>query len=293
MNNLKGTIIKNESNIYTVITEKGKYNAIPRGKFKNQDIVPVVGDRVKLSIENDIAIIEEIMPRNVYIKRPKLANITQIVFVQSSKNPKPDLLLLDKQLAFAEYLKVKSLIILNKIDLDKNKKKKKIKEIYEEIGYKVIETQANENIGIDKLKNELKGNISAFAGNSGVGKSTLINRLFNNNITLEGEISQKNKKGKNTTTTIQIYEIEKNAYIADTPGFSTLDISEIQSKDLDEYFIEFKKYIRECEFIGCTHIKEQNCGIKRAVESGKISIDRYNRFCKIYEELKEKERRKW
>lgn len=293
MNNLKGTIIKNESNIYTVITEKGKYNAIPRGKFKNQDIVPVVGDRVKLSIENDIAIIEEIMPRNVYIKRPKLANITQIVFVQSSKNPKPDLLLLDKQLAFAEYLKVKSLIILNKIDLDKNKEFKKIKEIYEEIGYKVIETQANENIGIDKLKNELKGNISAFAGNSGVGKSTLINRLFNNNITLEGEISQKNKKGKNTTTTIQIYEIEKNAYIADTPGFSTLDISEIQSKDLDEYFIEFKKYIRECEFIGCTHIKEQNCGIKRAVESGKISIDRYNRFCKIYEELKEKEKRKW
>lgn len=293
MNNLKGTIIKNESNIYTVITEKGKYNAIPRGKFKNQDIVPVVGDRVKLSIENDIAIIEEIMPRNVYIKRPKLANITQIIFVQSSKNPKPDLLLLDKQLAFAEYLKVKSIIILNKIDLDKNKEFKKIKKIYEEIGYKVIETQANENIGIDKLKNELKGNISAFAGNSGVGKSTLINSLFNNIITLEGEISHKNKKGKNTTTKIQIYEIEKNSYIADTPGFSTLDISEIQSKDLDKYFIEFKKYIRECEFIGCTHIKEQNCGIKRAVESGKISIDRYNRFCKIYEELKEKERRKW
>ena len=293
MNNLKGTIIKNESNIYTVITEKGKYNAIPRGKFKNQDIIPVVGDRVKLSIENDIAIIEEIMPRNVYIKRPKLANITQIIFVQSSKNPKPDLLLLDKQLAFAEYLKVKSIIILNKIDLDKNKEFKKIKKIYEEIGYKVIETQANENIGIDKLKNELKGNISAFAGNSGVGKSTLINRLFNNIITLEGEISHKNKKGKNTTTKIQIYEIEKNSYIADTPGFSTLDISEIQSKDLDKYFIEFKKYIRECEFIGCTHIKEQNCGIKRAVESGKISIDRYNRFCKIYEELKEKERRKW
>lgn len=293
MNNLKGTIIKNESNIYTVITEKGKYNAIPRGKFKNQDIVPVVGDRVKLSIENDIAIIEEIMPRNVYIKRPKLANITQIVFVQSSKNPKPDLLLLDKQLAFAEYLKVKSLIILNKIDLDKNKEFKKIKEIYEEIGYKVIETQANENIGIDKLKNELKGNISAFAGNSGVGKSTLINRLFNNNITLEGEISQKNKKGKNTTTTIQIYEIEKNAYIADTPGFSTLDISEIQSKDLDKYFIEFKKYIKNCEFIGCTHIKEENCGVKQAVENEKISKDRYNRFCKIYEELKEKEKRKW
>ena len=293
MNNLKGTIIKNESNIYTVITEKGKYNAIPRGKFKNQDIVPVVGDRVKLSIENDIAIIEEIMPRNVYIKRPKLANITQIVFVQSSKNPKPDLLLLDKQLAFAEYLKVKSLIILNKIDLDKNKEFKKIKEIYEEIGYKVIETQANENIGIDKLKNELKGNISAFAGNSWVGKSTLINRLFNNNITLEGEISQKNKKGKNTTTTIQIYEIEKNSYIADTPGFSTLDISEIQSKDLDKYFIEFKKYIKNCEFIGCTHIKEENCGVKQAVENEKISKDRYNRFCKIYEELKEKEKRKW
>ena len=293
MNLEKGTIIKNESNIYTIITPNGQYEAIPRGKFKNEDITPVVGDKVKILVENDTATIEEILPRTVYVKRPKLANITQIVLVQSSKNPKPDLLLLDKQLVFAEYLKVKSLIVLNKIDLDKHKEFKKIKEIYEKIGYKVIETQANENIGIDNLRNELNGNISAFSGNSGVGKSTLINSLFNKNITQEGEISKKNKKGKNTTTTIQIYEIEKNTYIADTPGFSTFDISEIESKNLDKYFIEFKKYIHNCEFIGCTHIKEENCGIKQAIDKGEISKDRYERFCKIYTDLKEKEKRKW
>lgn len=126
------------------------------------------------------------------------------------------------------------------------------------------------------------------------GKSTLINAIFNKNITQEGEISSKNKKGKNTTTKIQLYEIDKNTYIADTPGFSTFDIFEIESKYLSIYYKEFKEYIKKCEFIGCTHIKEENCAIKKAVQTGKIAEGRYERFCRIYEELKQKEeRRKW
>ena len=289
---MQGVIIEIGSNLYKAINrENGKiYELIPRGKLKKEEITPVVGDMVEFNNQGSI---QSVLPRKVYIKRPKLANITQMILVVSSKDPKPDLLLLDKQIAFAEFLNVKVVIVLNKIDLDKKQQMQKIKEIYENIGYKVIETQAKEKFGIDELCYVISNNINAFSGNSGVGKSTLINGIFQKELTKEGEISQKNKRGKNTTTTIKLYEIEKNTYIADTPGFATFEISEIESKDLEKYFIEFRPFINDCEFIGCTHIKEENCGIKQAVKEGKISLDRYERFCKIYEQLKEGEKRKW
>ena len=295
---MQGIIIGNIANLYQIQTkEKEIYQAIARGKFKKEEIIPIVGDKVEIQIvdkDNKKAVIEKIENRQVYLKRPKLANITQIVLVISSKDPKPDLLMLDKQLVFAEFLGIRVLIVFNKIDLDKEEEFKEIKEIYESIGYKVIETQANIQKGIDTLKYNLKNNINAFSGNSGVGKSTLINSIFGKNITLEGEISKKNKKGKNTTTAIQLYEIDENTYIADTPGFSTFDIYEIESKDLSNYYKEFRQFIKKCEFIGCTHIKEENCEIKKAVQLGKISEGRYERFCKIYQELKQKEeRKKW
>ena len=292
-----GKIIENISNLYKVEVNREIYEATARGKFKNENQTPVVGDNVEIDItdkEKHIAVIEKIIPRKVYIKRPKLANITQIVFVLSSKHPKPDLLMLDKQLAFAEFLGIKSVIVLNKIDLDQKAEFKKIKAIYEKIGYPVIETTAKEKKGIDALIKILKNNINAFSGNSGVGKSTLINGIFDREITKEGEISKRNKRGKNTTTSIKLYEIEQNTYIADTPGFSTFDISEIEYNELEKYYKEFRKHIKNCEFVGCTHIKEEKCGIKTAIQEDKISQDRYNRFCKIYEELKQiKERKKW
>ncbi len=293
---MQGIIIENISNLYRIKAENKIYEATARGKFKQNEITPVVGDNVEFEIldeENRKAVIEEIGERKVYIKRPKLANITQIIFVVSSKDPKPDLLMLDKQLAFAEFLKINSVIVLNKTDLDKKEAFKEIKKIYEKIGYKVIITDAKNKQGIEELKAEMKNNINAFSGNSGVGKSTLINGIFDKDITEEGEISKRNKRGKNTTTSIKLYEIDDNTYIADTPGFSTFDISEIESKNLEKYFREFKENIINCEFVGCTHIKEENCGIKMAIEEGKIDISRYNRFCKIYNELKEREERRW
>lgn len=318
---MQGIIIENIANLYKVslnkpiigeetISEKNCpkdpsrmtkndeiYEATARGKFKKEEILPVVGDLVEIEItdkEKRKAVIDKILDRKVYVKRPKLANITQIVFVVSSQDPKPDLLLLDKQLAFAEFLGIHSIIVLNKTDLDKKEQFKEIKDTYEKIGYKVIETEAKNQKGLDKLKQLLKNHINAFSGNSGVGKSTLINGLFCQDITLEGEISQRNKRGKNTTTAIKLYQIDENTYIADTPGFSTFSIEEIESKELANYFIEFKMKIADCEFVGCTHIKEEDCGIKHAVQKGEICLARYERFCKIYQQLKEREeRKKW
>ena len=299
---MQGIIIENKSNLYKVASMEKEnegiiYETKIRGKFKKEEISPAVGDYVEIKVlpkeeEKEQAIIEKIMPRKVFIKRPKIANITQMILVVSSKNPKPDLIMLDKQLAFAELMGVDAVIVLNKIDLDKDKQFKQIKSIYEDIGYKVINTMAKEGKGIEELMEVLQNNINVFSGNSGVGKSTLINSIFGNEITEEGQISKKNKRGKNTTTKTRLYEIEKNTYIADTPGFSTFEITEIESKELAKYFREFSKYIKKCEFLDCTHIKEENCGLKKAIKEGKIHKDRYERFCKIYNELKEKEERK-
>lgn len=291
---MQGLIIGNISNLYKIKVNNKTYNATVRGRFKIDETTPVVGDLVEIQILNEIekqAVIEKIYERKSYIKRPKVANVSQIILVISVKDPKPDLLMLDKQLAYAEFLKITPVIVINKIDLSENYKE--IENIYTKIGYKVYPISAKDIKSIEQLKNILKSNISVLAGNSGVGKSTIINTISNKNITEEGVISKKNKRGKNTTTDAKIYEIDQDSYIVDTPGFSTFDISEIESKELDKYFKEFVPEIENCEYVGCSHIKEPICGIKQAIEIGKISMERYERFCKIYKELKEKEKNKW
>ena len=291
---MQGIIIGNVSNTYKIETTEKIYVAYARGKFKNRDIKPLVGDRVEIEVtdeEKNEAIIEEILPRNNEIKRPKIANIDQIIFIISTKNPKPDLLMLDKQLAYAEKIHVEPVIVVNKCDLKEIYKS--IKELYSKVGYKVIVTSAKQNIGIDELKQVLQNKISVFSGNSGVGKSSIINALFDKEKTQEGEISKKNKKGKNTTTDTKLYKLEKDTYIADTPGFSSFEISEIESTELDKCFREFVPEIEKCEFVGCTHIKEENCGVKKAMQEGRVSTERYERYCNMYDELKEKEKYKW
>lgn len=266
----KGLIVSSISNLYVVedLETKERYECAARGKFKLEEQSPVVGDKVEFEIlkeETKKAIINEIMPRNNYSKRPKMANLTQIILVMSLKWPEPDLLLLDKQIAYAEMNQIKPVICINKIDLDEENMLENIVQMYENIGYTVIKTNAKQKQGIGELEKVLQGNITAFAGNSGVGKSTLINSLFSKIIAQEGDISSKIKRGKNTTTNITLYKLKENSYIADTPGFSTFDIFEIPSTQLDKYFIEMRNHQKHCEFIGCSHIKEENCGIKEAV----------------------------
>ena len=184
---MKGLIVENVSNIYKVKTESNDiFQSTARGKLKKDEIIPIVGDYVEIQItdeEKNKAVIEKIQDRKVYIKRPKIANITQIILVVSSKNPKPDLYMLDKQLAFAEFLDILPIIVLNKVDLDDNNNFKEIKKIYEKIGYKVITTNAKQKEGIKELMQMLRNNINAFSGNSGVGKSSLINAIFDTNMT--------------------------------------------------------------------------------------------------------------
>lgn len=293
---MRGIIVGNVSNKYEIEVDGVTYEAVARGKFKIDEMTPTVGDRVEIDIieENKkTAVITKILPRDNYIKRPKLANLTRLIFVVSAKEPKPDLLLLDKQLAFAEFLKIEPIIIINKMDLENQEIINNIKNIYQNIGYKVLITSAKQKQGIEEIREILQERTSAFSGNSGVGKSTILNAIFGKDLTKEGMISNKNKKGKNTTTIVQLYKIDNKTYIADTPGFSTFDIYEIEKADLYKYFREFKEEEKNCKFVGCTHIKEQECGIRMALEEGRISKERYENYVKIYKDLKDKEEHKW
>ena len=284
----KGIIICTSSNVYQVAEGEKIYKCLARGKLKKEKISPLVGDEVEFTITNSEkqeGVIEQILPRKNELKRPKMANLTQLILVVSMKMPNPDLLLLDKQLVFAEFMGLKATIVLNKVDLEDKEEIDRIAKLYESIGYKVIQTNAKEGIKVGEIKTLLEGETTAFAGNSGVGKSTLINSIFEQEITQEGDISDKNQRGKNTTTSTTLYKYKENSYIADTPGFSTFEINEIPKEDLCHYFVEFVPYLDKCEFQGCSHIKEENCGVKDALESGKISLQRYKDYVKIYNNL--------
>ena len=284
----KGIIICTSSNVYQVAEGEKIYKCLARGKLKKEKISPLVGDEVEFTITNSEkqeGVIEQILPRKNELKRPKMANLTQLILVVSMKMPSPDLLLLDKQLVFAEFMGLKATIVLNKVDLEDKEEIDRIAKLYESIGYKVIQTNAKEGIKVGEIKTLLEGETTAFAGNSGVGKSTLINSIFEQELTQEGDISDKNQRGKNTTTSTTLYKYKENSYIADTPGFSTFEINEIPKEDLCHYFVEFVPYLDKCEFQGCSHIKEENCGVKEALKSGKISSQRYENYVKIYNNL--------
>ena len=242
--------------------------------------------------------IEKVYDRKNVLIRPPVANIDCLIIVISIDTPKPDFLLLDKELALCFNKNILPIIAVNKVDLnvteDTKRDLKYIKKVYGNLGVEIIEVSAKENTGIDRLTKELKNKISAFSGNSGVGKSSIINSIFKDKYKMAStsETSKKTKKGRHTTKYVKIYE-KDDMYILDTPGFSSFELYDIEYKNLKNLYPDFKEY--DCDYLDCNHVNEDIsvCSIKKAVEKGKIDKGRYNRYVELFKKLKEIDDKKY
>lgn len=289
---LKGVIIKGVGGFYYVKTSEGITESRARGLFRDENITPLVGDKVNIRIseEDNTGYIDEIYPRTTQLLRPPVANVTQAIIVMSIKSPDINTWLLDKFLLMAEYEKLKVIICFNKSDLNQ-KRTLALSEIYKKAGYDVIISSVPENIGIEELREALDNNITVFAGPSGAGKSSLLNAI-NPILKLEtGDISIKSKRGKHTTRHVELLNLKEDSYVLDTPGFSSLHLDFIEEEvELREYFREIDKIGKECRFISCLHDQEPDCAVKRNVETGNINKDRYDNYLLLLQEIKSNRR---
>lgn len=288
----EGIIIRGIAGFYYVENYEGKvFECKARGKFRREGMSPIVGDRVVIQLTDEYhGVINEIIPRRSQLIRPLIANIDQAIVVFSLKKPDINFTLLDKLLIEIEHYGLEAIICLNKSDLDKDDAYKIASTIYEKIGYKVIKTNGILKEGICELKNVLNDKISVFTGPSGVGKSTIFNNLQDKVIMATGGISKKVDRGKHTTRHAELIEISRNTYIVDTPGFSTVDLNFIKPEELQYAFREFEDFLGQCKFSSCMHNKEKQCCIKEAVGKGIISVERYNAYIEILQELQENRR---
>ena len=291
---IEGRIIKGIGGFYYVDTDNGLYECRARGIFRKNKITPLVGDFVKISVvdeDNKKGVVEEIQERKTELVRPPIANVNKALIVFAVKNPTPHLSLLDRFIVLAERENLEIVIILTKIDLDDDNTFEKIKNIYEPCGYKVIGVSNLEKKNIDKVKEELKDNTVVFAGPSGVGKSSLLNEIDKNFKLKTGDVSDKIKRGKHTTRHAELFELEFGGMVADTPGFSSLTLDDIEDVDLKDYFIEFDNY-DDCKFGSrCIHQNEPNCAVKEAVENGEIPKERYESYIQLLNEIRQGKRR--
>ncbi|QCX32223.1 ribosome small subunit-dependent GTPase A [Caloramator sp. E03] len=290
----EGIILKGIAGFYYVKVKDGRtIECKARGKFRNCNLTPVIGDRVFIEeIDNNSGVIKEIMDRKNLLIRPYVANIDQAIVVFAAKKPHIVFSLLDKLLIQIEHNNIEAVICINKSDLDDSQIIEKVKSIYEKVGYKVITTNALTGEGIDKLKEILRGKVSVFAGPSGVGKSTLFNKIQNKVKMETQDVSERISRGRHTTRHAEIIDIDYDTYVVDTPGFSSLDLDFIKADELQYAFKEFKDYIGKCKFTSCMHYKETDCIIKQAVKEGIIPFERYNTYIEILQELQSSRRMK-
>lgn len=290
----EGIIIKGISGFYYVKIKDDKIiECKARGKFRKEKVTPIVGDRVIIDlIDEEHGVIDSILERHSELIRPLVANVDQAVVVFALKKPDISFTLLDKLLILIEHNNIDSIICFNKADLDDSGIFDKAKRIYENIGYRVIKTNAKTGLGISELEGILDGKISVFAGPSGVGKSTMFNRIQNKVEMETGEISEKISRGKHTTRHAELIEVKDNTYVVDTPGFSSIDLNFIEPEELQYAFKEFEEFTGKCKFTSCIHVKEKGCIIKDKVEEGVIPVERYNAYCNILDEIQEEYRRK-
>lgn len=285
MEEKKARILGVSNGLYSVEYKGEIIPAKSRGVFRQKGIKPVTGDYVNLLLEeNSDAVIIDIMQRKNYIVRPPLANLDLAVLVVSSCEPKPNALILDKLAAIFESKQIETVFVFTKID---RADAEAFSQIYNSIGYKTFLVDNTNGKGADQVSRYLKGKTSALIGNSGVGKSSLMNYIAPAVFHKTCEISKKLGRGKHTTREVKLHKTGDNTYIGDTPGFSTVEVSrygEIPSKELAENFREFGEYLGGCKFKNCAHIKEDGCVLRAAAEQGKIYPSRYESYCRIYSE---------
>jgi ribosome biogenesis GTPase len=292
-----GTIIKGISGFYYVSSDDdGIYECKARGIFRKDELTPLVGDRVLFSVTESLkkkGNIEEIKERSSFLERPAVANTDQLIAVIAIKSPEPDMLLLDKLLVTAGKKAMNAVICINKTDLDKENVIEVMSEPYIKAGYRVIRTSSVSNTGFDELRTVLAGRISVFAGQSGVGKSTLLNRIMNTMVMETGGLSRKTERGRHTTRHVELISLADGGFVADTPGFSLFELSGITHTELQYYYPEFREHIGECRFTGCSHVDEPGCGVKTAVDNKQVNGDRYARYTELYDILKQKDEMKY
>lgn len=285
-----GIIMKGIGGFYYIKTPDGLYECKARGIFRKNDCTPLPGDRVEISILDEakkLGSLDRIVERFSELVRPAVANVNQVAIVISVKSPQPDLILLDKLIISAEQKNLKLVICINKIDLDLNKEYEKIIRAYQNTHYKIVLLSSVLGIGFDDLKETLSGNLTVFSGQSGVGKSTILNRIVNSWAMKTGELSEKIERGKHTTRHAEIFELECGGFIVDTPGFSSFELVDIKYSELELYFPEFEEHLNKCKFTHCSHINEPACSIKEAVSNGLINAERYKRYIELFLLLKQ------
>lgn len=291
---MQGKIIKGIAGFYYVHTEKGTvYECKAKGVFRKDKQKPLVGDNVTLDIldeEKKLGHIAAILPRKNDLIRPAVANVDQALIIFAVTKPEPNFNLLDRFLILMEQKKLPCIICFNKQDLFSEEEKDELSEIYKKAGHKVLFSSALYEQGIEEIKELLEGKTTTVAGPSGVGKSSIINRLQPKIQMETGEISEKIERGKHTTRHSEIIPVNEHTYLVDTPGFSSLLLFDLEKEELARFYNEFAEYEPECKFIGCSHTHEPVCGVKSALETGAISKVRYRNYCLLYEELENKKK---
>lgn len=294
--NYQGKITKGIAGFYYVyVPEMGMFECKAKGIFRKDNMKPLVGDDVIIQIisqEEMIGNICEILPRKSSLIRPAVANIDQAMIIFALRKPDVNLNLLDRFLIQMEQQNLKTIICFNKADLEDQEgpSSQKLAEIYSKAGYDTLVISAKEDDSIDQVFSLLKGKTTTVAGPSGVGKSTLINRLQPDLQMETGSISQKIERGKHTTRHSQLIPICEETYILDTPGFSSLSIFDMEKEELESYYEEFQPLREGCKFTGCSHIHEPICGVKEGVKTGKVSLERYENYKLLYAELAQKKK---
>lgn len=284
---LTGVITKGIGGFYYVRTERGLIECRARGVFRKSKFTPLVGDEAEIELNREnpkTGVVSRISERKNHLIRPAVANVSQMVTVVALENPKPNTYILDKLIAAAEYIGVKIVICFNKCDLTE---KSEIADIYRAAGFEVLVTSAEKNLNTDALREILKDEITVFAGNSGVGKSSLLNRVMGDELFETGEVSGRVERGRHTTRHSELVELPSGGFIIDTPGFSSFDVNTIPLNTLASMFREFERFTDQCRFPDCGHTVEPDCGVLEAVERGEIAKSRHESYRLLYDEIKQ------